>query len=190
MTFSRERVISPPGTGVCGCCGLKAYSDQSGKTYVLYRAAGQGMNRDEILLGSTDGAEDFQTIYSHPWPLTACPMSSAFLGAGSAGTLAAWETKGQVYLTAVSSPAFSQATLLSPPGEGRRKHPVASRNAAGDTLLVWVEGSGWNQGGALAWQVFDEHGQATADQGRGDELPVWSFAACYARADGTFVVLR
>jgi hypothetical protein len=67
---------------------------------------------------------------------------------------------------------------------------VAARNDAGETLLAWIEGSGWNQGGTLAWQAFDREGRPVGEQGHGGQLPVWSFAACYARPDGSFVILR
>lgn len=190
MTFSRERVISPEGTGACGCCGLKAYADRRGDAYVLYRAARGGTNRDEILLAARGGRGEFEAIHAHAWPLSACPMSSAFLGESPAGALAAWETKGQVYFTAVAGDTFQPAPLMSPPGEGKRKHPVAARNDDGETLLVWLEGSGWNQGGTLAWQVFGRDGRPAVERGGGGKLPVWGLAACYARPNGTFVILR
>ena len=188
--FARERVISPAGTGACGCCGLKAYADRDGNTYVLFRAARQGKQRDEILLAARSGSLEFEEVHAHPWLLNTCPMSSAFLGPGTQGVLAAWETEGQVYLARVGSEPFQLSELWSPPGWGRRKHAVAARNGAGETLLVWIEGSGWNQGGTLAWQVFDPEDRPSGDQGRGGQLPVWSFAACYARPDGSFVILR
>jgi hypothetical protein len=55
--------------------------------------------------------------------------------------------------------------------------------------LDWTEGTGWNKGGALAWQVFDKDGKPTAERGRTDGVPVWSMAAVFARPDGGFTVL-
>jgi hypothetical protein len=46
------------------------------------------------------------------------------------------------------------------------------------------------RGGALAWQVFDASGEPTADKGRRDDLPAWSFATTCARPDGNFVILH
>ena len=56
-------------------------------------------------------------------------------------------------------------------------------------LLAWAEGTGWNKGGAVAWQVgtADNDGRLS---GRGREvLPVWSRPAAFARPDGSFVVV-
>jgi hypothetical protein len=56
-------------------------------------------------------------------------------------------------------------------------------------LLVWTEGTGWQRGGALAWQLFDKSGKPLDEKGRQDGVPVWSFGAAYAKEDGSFVVL-
>ncbi|MCZ6617662.1 MAG: sialidase family protein, partial [Gammaproteobacteria bacterium] len=49
-SFGREQVISPPTTGVCGCCAMQAIADRDGNLYVAYRAAGNNVHRDIILL--------------------------------------------------------------------------------------------------------------------------------------------
>jgi hypothetical protein len=48
---------------------------------------------------------------------------------------------------------------------------------------------GWNRGGAVAWQVFDKEGKATAIKGRTDGVPPWSLVAVFTRADGGFTVI-
>src|SRR5437867_2928398 len=51
-TFKPEELVITKPTGACGCCGMRAFADQSGAVYILYRAAGEKVNRDEILLVS------------------------------------------------------------------------------------------------------------------------------------------
>jgi hypothetical protein len=56
-------------------------------------------------------------------------------------------------------------------------------------LLAWTEGTAWEKGGALAWQLFDKNGKATAEKGRTDGVPVWSLPAAFAGADGRFEIV-
>ena len=186
-TFAREVAVNPEPTGTCGCCGLKAFADARGALYVLYRGATEVVNRDEILLVSTDGGKGFRSVHSDPWKVGMCPMSSAAIAQSGERVVTAWETAGQVHLGIVKDEKLSRVT--SPGGSGKRKHPVVACNQRGAMLLVWTEGTGWQRGGALAWQVFDETGRPVAESGRRDGVPVWSFAAAYAGTDGGFVVL-
>ena len=55
--------------------------------------------------------------------------------------------------------------------------------------MVWSEGTGWNQGGSVHWQLYDRAGKELGAAGRADGLPAWSLPTAAARADGTFVVL-
>jgi hypothetical protein len=51
-------------------------------------------------------------------------------------------------------------------------------------LLAWTEGTGWKKGGALAWQVYDNVGNAAKDHGRREgAIPVWSLPAAVAVGD-------
>jgi secreted PhoX family phosphatase len=107
-----------------------------------------------------------------------------------AGTVAAWETKGQVYCARLDPSSGKPSAPLAAPGKARgRKHPVVAANAAGETILVWTEGMGWNRGGSLAWQVFDKAGKPTEKRGTAEGVPTWSLAAVYTRADGGFTIV-
>jgi hypothetical protein len=186
-TFAREVAVNPEPTGACGCCALKAFADARGALYVLYRGATEVVNRDEILIVSTDGGRRFRSVYSDPWKVGTCPMSSAAIVQSGERVVTAWETAGQVHLGIVKDGKLSRVT---PAGtSGKRKHPVVACNRRGEMLLVWTEGTGWQRGGALAWQLFDETGKPLAESGRRDGVPVWSFGAAYASADGGFVVV-
>ncbi|MFX5752306.1 hypothetical protein ABTE32_23080, partial [Acinetobacter baumannii] len=56
---------------------------------------------------------------------------------------------------------------VAAPGDGKkRKHPAVAANDKGETMLVWTEGTEWNKGGSLLWQVFDAAGKPTDLKGR------------------------
>lgn len=46
-----------------------------------------------------------------------------------------------------------------------RKHPVVLANQHGETLLAWTEGTAWQRGGTVAWQLFDSAGHAVGSKG-------------------------
>ena len=54
--------------------------------------------------------------------------------------------------------------------------------------MVWAEGTGWQRGGSLAWQVFAPDGKALGEMHTHAGVPAWSFAAVAAKRDG-FVIL-
>jgi hypothetical protein len=78
--------------------------------------------------------------------------------------------------------------IAAPGGAKGRKHPRLAVNSRGETLLVWTEGTGWQRGGSIAWQVFDRNGAPIDDKGSAPGLPTWSFGAAATRADGTFTI--
>jgi hypothetical protein len=119
-------------------------------------------------------------------------MSSEALVEGPNGTIAAWETTGQVYWGRIDPATLKIPQLVPAPGEGHgRRHPAVAVNARGEVLLAWSEGSGWERGGALAWQVYDPSGRPTAERGRLEGgIPVWSLAAAFARPDGGFTIVH
>jgi hypothetical protein len=189
-TFAREKAASESGIGVCGCCGMRAFSDGKGNLCMLYRSATDGVHRDAYLLASKDQGGKFESEKLHAWKVPACTMSSFALGETPAGVLAAWETEGQVYYARIDPKTGKGAEPVAAPGGSReRKHPVVAGNARKETILVWTEGTGWERGGAVAWQVFDRDGKPTAERGRTDGVPVWSLAAVFVRPDGGFTIL-
>ncbi len=187
-TFTREQPANPKPTGACGCCGMRAFADRRGNVFALYRAASEQVNRDEILLVSRNHGASFDIANAHPWNIATCPMSSAFLSDTPTGALAAWETDGQIYFAAVEAKALKVSPPVSPPGRAKRKHPVAVANGRGEVLVAWAEGTGWEKGGAVAWQLFDPSGKPTEEKGRADGVPVWGLVAAAPRADGSFTI--
>jgi hypothetical protein len=187
-TFSRETLATTEPTGACGCCGLRAFADSSGAAYILFRAAGETVNRDETLLVSPKPGAGFKIANRHEWKATTCPMSSASLTEGKTGTLAAWETASQVYFASVDPKSLRVSQPVSPPGGNGRKHPVAVANDKGQTLMVWAEGTGWNQGGTVVWQIYDQNLNPTSNKGREEGLKPWSLPTAFAERDGNFSI--
>lgn len=66
-TFSRETAVYAKPTGACVCCGVKAFADNRGTVYVLYRSASTKVDRDMYLLVSRDRGERFGGELIHPW---------------------------------------------------------------------------------------------------------------------------
>jgi hypothetical protein len=195
-SFQAEKKAWPTATGACGCCGMKVFADRQGNISALYRSATESVHRDIYLLASRDRGQNFQGSLVQQWNINACPMSSMDIaeeGNGLAGALlvGAWETAGQVYWTHFEHGQARAGRPIGAPGEGKgRKHPRIAVNRQGDVLLVWTEGTGWQKGGSLAWQVYDREGQPTGERGQLAGIPAWSFAAAMARRDnGGFSVL-
>ncbi len=191
-TFEKERQATQDPSGACGCCGMGSTFDKAGYLYIWYRAATGNTQRDSTLLVSRDLGQNFQRLPLQAWNLNSCPMSSVSLLPNADGIRAAWETEGQIYFSQVTH------TLLSPsaskpqaaPGSGNgRKHPAQAINAKGETLLVWTEGTGWNRGGKLVWQLYGKDGKARGGLGSGAAFPAFDLPSVYAQANGDFSVL-
>jgi hypothetical protein len=189
-TFEREKAVWEHGTGACGCCGLNAFADRRGTLYVLYRSATELVHRDIYLLVSQDHGRTFEGADVSKWNVGACVMSSEAFAPSATGVLAAWETEKQAYYGRIDPATGKLSTPVAAPGAGEnRKHPAVASNAHGETLFAWTEGMGWKKGGKLAWQVYDNSGQPTAEHGRMDGVPVWSLVAGFARPDDGFTIV-
>lgn len=190
-SFAKELPATAQPTGACGCCGLKIFADSRGEIYGLYRSARENVHRDIYLLRSSDAGQTFSAALLHPWNINACPMSSmAFLEAGS-DVLAAWETQTQVHFAPVNRGIDgAKDAIVAPSGVNpKRKYPALARNQRGETLLAWVEGSGWQHGGMLGWQIFDPSGRPMAACSAPRSVPVWSFPAAFSLPDGRFAMI-
>lgn len=182
--FAVERPIWREATGACGCCGMKTYADRQGDLFVLYRAAFTPTDRSLIGAKSSDEGKDFQRILSSEWKIAACPMSTASLGGAGEATYGAWERDGKVLWSRLPD----SAEFKTVDGRENQKHPTVTSDTAGNVLVLWSEGTGWNKGGKIAWQSFDGAGKSTGKSGRADDLPAWSFGAAFP-IEGGFRIL-
>jgi hypothetical protein len=188
-TFQPERRIAMPALGACGCCGMRALATTEGVLYVVYRAATDSVHRDTVLLVSKDRGDTFALRKVEPWDINACPMSLFSLTPGVPGAIAAWETKGRASWARVAADGGLTLPTAVPTGSGQ-KYPIALTSATHETLVVWVEGAGWEKGGDLAYQRYGAQDAPIGERGfLPGAIPVWSLAAAVARPDGSFVVI-
>ena len=108
---------------------------------------------------------------------------------GRGSLLAAWETDGAVQYAALRLPELDTLAPIRPTTTAKGKHPVLAVNPAGETLLVWTEGTGWQRGGSLVWQLFRPDGRPVGEPQRREGIPVWGLAAAVAEPDGSFTIL-
>jgi hypothetical protein len=187
-TFARETRANPDPTGACGCCGMRAFIDDKGVLYAVYRTATNKVERDTALLVSRDKGLTFSERRLHPWHIDACPMSTYALAETNGRVMAAWETAGRVFAGAIDPLGLTVSGLSAAPGADE-KHPFVTSAPNGQTLLTWTEGTGWQRGGALAWELIDRNGKVVSTGRKPGAVPVWGLATAYAKPDGTFVIV-
>lgn len=190
-TFSRERAVDPDNgnepIGACGCCGMRALTDSQGTLYIFYRAATEGIHRDMTLLVSHDYGEHFVADRVAKWELNACPMSTDFISESGSDALIAWETAGQVFYARVEPGGRVSEPVAAPGPGGGRKHPVVIEKSDGQTLFAWTDGTGWQRGGSVVWQLYDRQGHPLDVNGTAPGLPVWDLVAGYQNRGFTLI---
>ncbi len=102
-----------------------------------------------------------------------------------------WETKEQVRLGRFTPAGKPIGEPQSMPGEEKgRKHPAVAANSQGAFVVAWAEGTGWNKGGSVAWQVFDPDGKPVPGRsGHAEGMPAWDKPAVIVCPDGTFKIM-
>jgi hypothetical protein len=185
---SEDKAWTQP-TGACACCGMKIFASRRGSVHALFRSATEAVHRDIYLISSKDRGKTFQGGLLHKWEINACPMSSMDLAENSSTIIGAWETGGQVYRARIGDSPKSLDPMPAPGNAKGRKHPRLAINANGEMLFVWTEGTGWQRGGSVAWQLYDRSGQATSEKGLMAGIPAWSFAAPAVNPDGSFTIV-
>ena len=139
QTFSTEAPADVQRNGACGCCGMRAFVDDGGKLYLIYRSARQDVNRDMYLLTSADRGNSFKGILLDKWMAPKCPMSNEAFANAPDAVLAAWETNGQVQLARIDKKTGqTRKPVAAPGGANGRKHPALAVNAKRETLAAQV----------------------------------------------------
>ena len=191
-TFAAEKPAWDKNTGACGCCGMRGFTDLKGNAYFVYRAAGEKSNRGMVALKSSDQGKSFAGQQLDNWKIDSCPMSSEAFAEGPKGVCVAWDNDGQIFFRNRFFLTTNEIVLPSAaPGKGgNRQHPALAFNKNGDMILVWTEGTGWDRGGALAWQVYDKAGAPGESGRRAGAVPVWGLPTVIAEANGSFTILH
>jgi hypothetical protein len=191
ITFAKESAATNQPTGACGCCGVRMFADSRGNIFGLFRSAKENVHRDIYLLRSNDAGNTFSVGLLHRWNINACPMSSMALNETGDEVLGAWETQTQVYFAPLSRGInYATSAIAAPAGYNpKRKYPSLARNKEGEILIAWVEGSGWQRGGLLGWQMFDQMGRPTLTCTTQTSVPVWSFPAAFCLPDNRFAII-
>lgn len=184
--FAKEIAPIESKTGVCACCSMRAGSDTAGGLAMLYRAAIGGMQRDMMLAYTPKPGAPTRIIDLEPWKLGACPMSSAAIARTGDDLLVAWQGEKGLRWTTVTNGKAGKSIELST-GE-KAKHPTLARAADGTIAVVWTEGTGWNQGGSLHWQLYDASGAPQGPSGSQAGVPVWSIPTVIADGESHFSV--
>lgn len=193
-TFSREVRLNDRDTGACGCCGLQAFCDSSGKLSVLYRTATDEVHRDMHLLTSREGSQSIQSQKVGSWNAAICVMSTAAFHQSGESCFAAWEAENSIQFANLNTLGGTNSKRGRPwtsiGGRTPHKHPRIAINEEGMILVVWTEGTSWNNGGDIAWQLFDPSGKPIRrSKGRQKGLPAWTYPAAFSNTDGAFTVL-
>lgn len=190
-TFAPERAVNNSAAGCCGCCSLNAFCAKDGSLQILYRSATAATHRDMHLLVSRDGGEHFDDKNIDQWEAGQCVMStSSFAQLPDGDVCATWETRQRVRFAPIDGLNDSHKRIAPADQTDNAKHPRVAVNSRGETLLAWTEGTAWNKGGCVAWQVFDKSGGPLPEnRGRTNDLPVWGTVAVFADKNSGFVIV-
>ncbi|HEX4797217.1 MAG TPA: sialidase family protein [Humisphaera sp.] len=188
-TFAAERSVSDGKTGACGCCGMRLFCTTEGQLFALYRSADQITHRNVTLLRFDAQAKNATSEIVGRTEIGTCVMSTEAFAANGRGAVAAWETHGQIFWARVDADPAKSVEPIQVPRGPEQKHPALAVNSSGQTLVVWTEGTAWNKGGAIAWQIYDQQGKPLGGIGHAQNLPVWGAPAAFARPNGEFVVI-
>jgi hypothetical protein len=185
-TFAAEKPAWDKKTGACGCCGMRGFTDSKGNVYFVYRAASEKVNRGMYVLMSKDQGKSFSGEQLDNWKVDTCPMSSEAFAEGPDGICVVWDNDGGIFL---NNRLFSKAQSLHsvPKGSKTQQHPALAFNKRGDMIRVWTEGTGWNRGGDLVWEVVGKNREADV---RRDAIPVWGLPAVIAEPNGDFTIFH
>ena len=187
-TFGPEKQANPDSTGACGCCGMKIFAMPNSHVAILYRTATEKVHRDTHLLISKNDGESFSVAITDEWNIGICAMSTFAMGSNADRLVAAWETQQQIKLVRRTGDIFSKPITV--PGRTKnQKHPSVAVAPDGQFLVAWAEGTGWQKGGALAWQLYNADGTIADKSGRAEGLPMWSLPSVVMVGDQGFCVI-
>lgn len=188
-TFGPEQPLTRARSGACACCGMRALGLADGSLVTAWRgAAKDGAERGLWLAISAEPGGKTRAAEFAPWTINACPMSTTHLTTHPRGAVLCWQTDQRVSYSVIVDGKPGDPVVVA---EGDTpKHAVAAAAPDGRVCVAWVEGSGWNKGGAVRYRLYDPDGRPRGDAQDADVSPAWSLPAVAPLADGDFVVIR
>jgi len=169
----------------CNCCTTSSTYAADGRLAVLYREETNN-ERDMFLVlwDQASGGTSRSKISTTPWQIEACPMTYYTVVPASGGLIAAWPTKGEIFLARIDAKGTVQppGEIKTPGQNGMRTGLIALANQSGNTLVAWKKD---NQ---LGWQLYDAKGQPAGSPGSAKSPG--SGAAGVLTKDGGFVLFR
>jgi hypothetical protein len=186
--FEPQRNLVTAATGTDG--GGTVAADASGRVFVACHTnpdMGSDARRAAYVARSEDEGRSFAREE---------PVSPAELGACACCSMRAFAARDGsllLFYRAAGNDVDRDMTLLRS-GDGGRTFSSTlldriAFDAAGESLLAWLEGTAWPRGGAVAWQLYDPRGRETGERGPADGVPVWGLAAVAPLADRRCLVL-
>lgn len=180
-SFGAERAIDQ-NRGTCACCSMKAFVDERGQIYVMYRAAANSTERDTMLLSSSDYGKSFSSRVLEPWNANACPMTMFSFAQSKQGVYASWESPGTVNVAPIQASSQKDKIQLG----AHSKYPAIAINRDGFMLVSWIEKSGWNKQGVVSWELLDAAGKKIESQSESLKPNLWAFSSAVPNANGDF----
>jgi hypothetical protein len=174
-----------PSYNPCNCCTTSAAYGDDGRLAVLYREETKNERDMYLVLWDQAGSRTSRTPVSETlWKLDGCPMTYYTVTPTLGGFVAAWPTRGDVYLARLDG----EGHLVRPgetktPGKAGMRTGVLTMSAMDGTTLV-----AWKNGGRLGWQLYGEGGKPLGQPGS-VESPGNGAAGAVGK-DGRFTLFR
>lgn len=154
-TFAPAVEIDPV-LNPCNCCTTSSVYGTDGRLAILYRE--ETNNDRDMYLALWDQEQNKVTktrVSTTPWKINACPMTYYFVTRSGDGYVAAWPTKGQIYLARLNANGSLKTPkeIKTPGSSGMRSGVLAIAATEGRTLVAWKKDD------QLGWQLYDDRGR-------------------------------
>lgn len=168
----------------CDCCTTSVTFGRDGRAALLYREQ-TGNERDvhAVVWNPRSAAKPVRTrVSGEGWKTDACPMTYFSLRPAGDGYVAAWPTKGRIFVARLDKDGAVQTPgeVRTPGKAGIRTGVLALGAADGACLVLWKDQD------VLGWQAYDAALRPVGEPGSAAS-PSTGAAAAVLR-DGRFLV--
>lgn len=160
-TFDSTVEIDPK-LNPCNCCTTSSVYGKDGRLAILYRE--ETNNERDMYLALWDQEKNKVTktrVSTTPWKIDACPMTYYSVNRSGDGYVAAWPTKGQIYLSRLDAKGTPKTPkeIKTPGQSGMRTGLLTIAAPEGRTLVTWKKDN------RLGWQLYDGNGRPAGPAG-------------------------